>query len=229
MLNRKAQRYFKVSQACGACSLSYFLLAIGDLLSCHSSWIVASFPLYLRVFFSQAASIWNLNSSCIFSHTATIHTKYMILITQVLRPGQFKLHREAARRLWKLLLCSLLLCSQHCSITSILHFAGQLLHISWRVDLRAIADTFPGVGGCSVACVLGDVNARRWREDLPWNQEKQEVLCKKWQTYVCVGNQMLRFFYLPGSCDVNCRVSTVRRGAQRPIWICTARNLRRSG
>ena len=102
MLNRKAQRYFKVSQACGACSLSYFLLAIGDLLSCHSSWIVASFPLYLRVFFSKAASIWNLNSSCIFSHTATIHTKYMIPITQILRPGQFELHREAARRLWKL-------------------------------------------------------------------------------------------------------------------------------
>ena len=156
MLNRKAQRYFKVSQACGACSLSYFPLAIGGLLSCHSSWIVASFPLYKRVFFSKAASIWNLNSSCIFSHTATIHTKYMIPITQILRPGQFELHREAARRLWKL-------CSKHCSITSILHFAGQLLHISWRVDLRAIADTFPGVGGCSVACVLGDVNARRWQ------------------------------------------------------------------
>ena len=54
----------------------------------------------------------------------------MIIITQVLRPGQFKLHREAARRLWKL-------CSKHCSIASILHFAGKLLHISQRADLAA--------------------------------------------------------------------------------------------
>ena len=161
----------------------------------------------------------------LFTHSNNPHEMYMILITQV-RPGQFKLHREAARRLWKL-------CSKHCSITSILHFAGQLLHISWRVDLRAIADTFPGVGGCSVACVLGDVNARRWQRichGSRTNQEKQEVLLQKVANkLVCVGNQMLRFFYLPGSCDVNCRVSTVRRGAQRPIWICTARNLRRSG
>ena len=113
----------------------------------------------------------------LFTHSNNPHEMYMILITQV-RPGQFKLHREAARRLWKL-------CSKHCSIASILHFAGQLLHISWRVDLRAIADTFPGVGGCSVACVLGDVNARRWREDLPWpcrNQESRRSWCKKWQT-----------------------------------------------
>ena len=60
----------------------------------------------------------------------------MILITQILRPGQNKLHKEAARRLWKV-------CSNHCSIASILHFSGHLLHISWRGDLRAIAAHFP--------------------------------------------------------------------------------------
>ena len=71
-----------------------------------------------------------------FSCTEQSTRKKMILITQILRPGQNKLHKEAARRLWKV-------CSNHCSIASILHFSGHLLHIPWRGDLRAIAAHFP--------------------------------------------------------------------------------------
>ena len=133
----------------------------------------------------------------------------MILITQILRPGQNKLHKEAARRLWKV-------CSNHCSIASILHFSGHLLHISWRGDLRAIAAHFPPCRWllCSLRfgrCECTEV--ARGFAMAPRKQEKQELLVQKVANkLVCVGNQMLRFFYLPGSCGFKCRVSTVRKG-----------------
>ena len=135
----------------------------------------------------------------------------MIRNTQCLFPGQYELHKEATRRLWKL--CSPLF---HRQLTCTL--LGHLLHMSRELTCAPSQHTFPRVASCSLACAVGDVNARRRREDLPWPlaeiKKSRRSCCKKWQTNVCVGNQMLRFFYLPGPCDVKCRVSTVRTGAR---------------
>ena len=82
----------------------------------------------------------------------------MIPVTQILRPGQNNLHREAARRLWKL-------CQTTVPSPTTSRFAGHLFTYPGELTCAPSQHTFPRVGGCSVACVVGDVNAGRWRED----------------------------------------------------------------
>ena len=108
----------------------------------------------------------------------------------------------------------------HCSIASILHFSGHLLHISWRGDLRAIAAHFPPCRWllCSLRfgrCECTEV-ARGFAMALAEIKKAGGPGAKSGKQTRLRRESNVRFFYLPGSCDVNCRVSTVRRGAPAP-------------